>query len=173
MIQTSILLFCTSFIPDDFFFSLCCHPSFNPSALFSSPLFALNFIMGLYEWIEGFMWGCFCQGEKSERNEDDRLKKAASKMGQSVTRKFCKGLCVCVCEFKQNWKVRLRSGLVLWQGRLSGAGQVWDGETVNAENGLELMGHFCCSIGFGVTASCICAFRKILHTAIVLLLKLW
>lgn len=26
------------------------------------PFFPLNPIMGPYEWIEGFMWGCFCQG---------------------------------------------------------------------------------------------------------------
>lgn len=33
------------------------------------PFFPLNLIMGLYEWIEGFMWGCFCQGVEG-RTED-------------------------------------------------------------------------------------------------------
>lgn len=109
------------------------------------------------------MWGCFCQGgEKSKRTGDGRLGKAAGKMGQSLTRKTCEQLCVCVHTKLNGVAEEDETCAVTREAK-------WGRTSLRRSDckcckliGIDVFFSlsFCCCIGFGVAASCICGFGK-------------
>lgn len=79
-----------------FFFMLSSQlPSVCPSLF---PIFSFESYNGTLRVDRRIYVGLFLsRGRREQRTEDGRLRKAASKMGQSVTRKSCEGMCACVC----------------------------------------------------------------------------